>query len=179
MANNYSSVIGGTTKYFEFLATAYAAIADAGNSGTIKVLRNNTDNSSISIANTKEIILDMDGKTITKTTNSITNAGALTIQGNGVITTNGNISVINATAGTTTISNGTIESTGSAANTIAISGNAIVNVVTGLVSSTNAVAVSTTSSGRVKLGTGGDHSLSTTIPEIRGKTYGVNGDFEM
>ncbi len=76
---NYSV---GNEKY-DTLYDAYNAIT--GNSGTIRILKDNIDHSDLTIEEEKNITIDTNGKTITKTGASIKNLGTLTIKGNGSI----------------------------------------------------------------------------------------------
>ena len=78
---NYSV---GNEKY-DTLYDAYNAIT--GNSGTIRILKDNIDHSDLTIEEGKNITIDTNGKTITKTGASIKNLGTLTIKGNGSICT--------------------------------------------------------------------------------------------
>ena len=108
--------------YYATLATAYAAI---GTSGTIKVEKNNTDSSTFTVANGKTITLELNGKTITRTSKSIivSAGGTLIINdtpGNGVIqtATDGTNTLANliSNSGTLTVNNGTIHNLGHASS---------------------------------------------------------------
>ena len=82
--------------YYATLADAYAAITDT--TGTIIVEQDVTDDSTFTVDSDKTITLDLNGKTITKSTSSITNDGNLVISGEGTL---------NVTTGTI-VNNGTL-----------------------------------------------------------------------
>ena len=120
--------VGNT--YYTSLADAFAAAQDG---ETITLLHNITLD--VSITNTKNVTLDLNGKTITGTDNAtgsfglITNKGTLTITGNGTITlvaTNNRgwsaySSVIsNQVGGKLVVENGTLEHLGGTAMAYAI-----------------------------------------------------------
>ncbi|MBR4110385.1 MAG: hypothetical protein IKK43_01670, partial [Clostridia bacterium] len=102
--------------YYPTLATAYAAID--GTEGTIVVEADNTDDSVVTIANTKNITIDTRDKTITRT-KTISNNGTLTITGTGTITMTEGIDLI-VNSGDLIIS-----STGTLSNTSGLNVNVI------------------------------------------------------
>ena len=70
-------------RYFATLAEAYVEAIRVNKS--IVVEQNNTDNSAFVVEAGKTVVLEMNGKTITKITNTIINRGNLTISGEGTI----------------------------------------------------------------------------------------------
>lgn len=109
----YSTVKSGVTTYYNNLATAHAgavsgAAATAG--GTITVLANVTDTSSVAIS--KTITLNMNGKTITRSAaiTSASTAANITLTGSGTISSS--VRVFEFTSGgTITLSGPTLTST--------------------------------------------------------------------
>lgn len=97
-------------EYFETLLEAYKSIT--GETGTIKVERENTDSSTVTIESGKTITLDTNGMTVTKTVARIENNGNLTIVGNGKITTD--LPILLYTTGNFILNDATLESTNSA-----------------------------------------------------------------
>lgn len=93
--------------YYQTLADAYEAISTT---GTIKVEQDVTDESSFVVESSKTIVLDLNGKTLTKTGDSITNDGTLTISGDGTIIAE--TGVINNGTLTIGIDDGTISKAG-------------------------------------------------------------------
>ena len=86
-------------------------VSSGTNKGTIKVLKNVTDSSSFNIESDKEITLDTNGKTITRKSSAINNAGKLTIKGTGAITMSEKKEVIDNN-GDLTINNTTLTNSG-------------------------------------------------------------------
>ena len=97
--------------YYETLKDAYT-LGVTGTEGTIVVERDNTDSSSFTVEAGKKVILDTNGKTITKTVSGLTNNGTLIIDGNGTIQTEtidtNTITILIPNNGTITVNNGTI-----------------------------------------------------------------------
>ena len=78
--------------YYQTLEEAYNSIS--GTEGTIVVEKDNTDNSTFTVASNKKITLNTNGKTIIKTVSGLTNNGTLNIDGNGTIKTSEVIDLI-------------------------------------------------------------------------------------
>lgn len=101
-------------EYHETLEEACNAISC--NEGKIKVMKDCVDKSSPVIAKDKIITIELNGKTITKKANGITNNGTVIIEENGTIKTLSNgenkIRFLITNKGTLTIKNGCIESSG-------------------------------------------------------------------
>ena len=81
--------------------------------GTVKMLSNTTISTTVTIASNKNIILNLNGKTIAGTNNVITirNAGYLTITGNGKISQIDANAIYNDSSGTVVFNSGTINGT--------------------------------------------------------------------
>ena len=89
--------------------TISEAIASANSGDTIKVLENITQEEEINIDSTKNIILNLNGKTITSTAiNTIKNQGTLTITGNGIIKNEVENGTVINNAGVLNMENGVI-----------------------------------------------------------------------
>lgn len=101
---------GAWTNRYASIATAVSAAA-AGS--TITLVDNVTLDETVSVASDKSITLDLGGKTITGPANgyALSNAGAVTIIGEGGVTGAGGI-VTNMASAVTVISNGTYSATG-------------------------------------------------------------------
>ena len=179
ITNNYS--VNGV--YYPRLAEAYASISAT--SGTIKVESNNTDNTVVSIASDKNIILDLNGKTITvngiTTGNFITNSGTLEMKdsvGNGAINMSttaatGNIYIV-STPGTLTVTSGsyTVTSNEYWPTPIVLTGT--VNINGGTITSTNNgtgwSAGIAAEAGTLNVKGGTINAKSTSIPD---STYAI------
>lgn len=78
----------GTAKY-EILAEAVSAVPTDGNATTIKMLANVDLAAAVTVALGQNIVLDLNGKTITSTKTAISNKGNLEVTGTGNITVTG------------------------------------------------------------------------------------------
>lgn len=113
---NYSIVNSGITTYYNNLATAHAGAVSGGGAtggGTITVIQNVADNSSIQVD--KVITLNMNGKTITRQEGIYTSSDGkanLTVTGGGTITSR--VRVFMHYAGTITLNGTTLVSPNSA-----------------------------------------------------------------
>ena len=174
--------------------------------GTIIIERDSTDGSVFNVATGDEIIIDTNGNTITKVSNSIYNSGDLSISGNGTITTSisspinnlivtagtlniGDVDIVQsvtssndltaifAVSGDTTITAGVVQNT-SSGTAISVSGTANLSVVGGVVDSVSGIGIETTTEGTVQIGTSGDGTITIDTPVVQGGTYGISGDFE-
>lgn len=72
-------------KKYETLGDAYDSITSNAET-TIKVMQSNTDNSEVNIASGRNIVIDTNSLTVTKTGATINNAGTLKLKGTGTIT---------------------------------------------------------------------------------------------
>ena len=210
VTKNYAEYNGSTIiSYYETLASA-TTYATSGN--TIKPLGNRTETIEATVTASKNITLDLNGKTITLKNQTLKNNGTLTITGSGTLTGSGANTVTNAgtltktgtskiintstsaygaigNTGTATISAGTITSayrTITNSNKLTITGGTItgsdiavnnsgtVTVTGGTVTSTDKIGIYNTTDGTLTIGTNETTpSVSTTVPSITGKTYGV------
>ncbi len=107
---NYSEYNTSGT-FVKNYALLNSATQYSGNGNTIKPLANITETTGVEIPATKNIILDLDGKTITLNNVTITNNGTATISG-GTLTSSGSSDTIE-NDGNLTVSGATINSTGS------------------------------------------------------------------
>ncbi len=166
--------------YYATLATAYAAI---GTSGTIKVEKNNTDSSTFTVANGKTITLELNGKTITRTSKSIivSAGGTLIINdtpGNGVIqtATDGTNTLANliSNSGTLTVNNGTIHNLGHASSSwYAINGaSGTTNIKGGKIKASLASGATSTKNGRCLYTASGTMNVSGGT--IESSTFGIH-----
>ena len=188
----------GNTKY----TTLAAAITAAPNNTqtTIELLKNVSEN--LTVANTKNIILDLGGKTISNSGSNpiITNSGTLTIT-NGSLYSNTTQGAINHTAGSLTIDGAEIIATGNrqtiyiTGGTATITGDAYlssatsgkpsgsnmergtVQVVSGTLIVESGTIVATnqqaiSNEGTVIIGTQGG-VIDTTSPVLQGRVYGI------
>ena len=207
---NYAEYNGSTIiSYYETLASA-TTYATSGN--TIKPLVNRTETIEATVAASKNITLDLNGKTITLKNQTLKNNGTLTITGSGTLTGSGANTVTNAgtltktgtskiintstsaygairNTGTATISAGTITSayrTITNSNKLTITGGTITGsdiavnnsgtatVTGGTITSTGKIGIYNTTEGKLTIGTNETTpSVSTTVPSVTGKTYGV------
>ena len=207
---NYAEYNGSTIiSYYETLASA-TTYATSGN--TIKPLVNRTETIEATVAASKNITLDLNGKTITLKNQTLKNNGTLTITGSGTLTGSGANTVTNAgtltktgtskiintstsaygairNTGTATISAGTITSayrTITNSNKLTITGGTITGsdiavnnsgtatVTGGTITSTGKIGIYNTAEGKLTIGTNETTpSVSTTVPSVTGKTYGV------
>ena len=207
---NYAEYNGSTIiSYYETLASA-TTYATSGN--TIKPLVNRTETIEATVAASKNITLDLNGKTITLKNQTLKNNGTLTITGSGTLTGSGANTVTNAgtltktgtskiintstsaygaigNTGTATISAGTITSayrtiinsnkltiTGGTitGSDIAVNNSGTATVTRGTITSTGKIGIYNTTEGKLTIGTNETTpSVSTTVPSITGKTYGV------
>ena len=207
---NYAEYNGSTIiSYYETLASATTYVT-SGN--TIKPLVNRTETIEVTVTASKNITLDLNGKTITLKNQTLKNNGTLTITGSGTLTGSGANTVTNAgtltktgtskiintstsaygaigNTGTATISAGTITSayrtitnsnkltiTGGTitGSDIAVNNSGIATVTGGTVTSTGKIGIYNTTDGKLTIGTNETtQSVSTTVPSITGKTYGV------
>ena len=207
---NYAEYNGSTiVSYYETLASATTY---ATNGNTIKPLVNRTETIEVTVTASKNITLDLNGKTITLNGTTLKNNGTITITGSGTLTGSGANTVTNAgtltkegtstiintetstysaigNTGTATISAGTITSayrTITNSNKLTITGGTITGsdiavnnsgtatVTGGTVTSTNKIGIYNTTDGTLTIGINETTpSVSTTVPSIIGKTYGV------
>lgn len=96
--------------------TIYTSLQNAINAtttGTVKMLANTTISQTVSIASTKNITLNLNGKTIAGANKviPIRNAGKLTITGSGTISQINSNGIYNDSSGTVTFNSGTLKGT--------------------------------------------------------------------
>ena len=185
-------------KYYDSLVSAVAAVPT--NTETTILLLNNT-NENVIIPNNKNIILNLNGKTLGNdgNTNIIANSGTLVISGGVIRTTAPDKGAVdnNGSAAHLTIDNVRISATGRQAlyndgGTVTIRGNSNLNssstiraalqnkgnsstmyLESGTVVSSGFSAI--VNSGVLSVGVS-DGNVSTTSPMIKGLTYGIEND---
>ena len=125
---NYAEYNGSTIiSYYETLASA-TTYATSGN--TIKPLVNRTETIEATVAASKNITLDLNGKTITLNGTTLKNNGKLTITGSGTLTGSGANTVINAGTLTKTGTSKIINTSTSAYGAIGNTGTATISAGT-------------------------------------------------
>ena len=210
VTKNYAEYNGSTiVSYYETLASA-TTYATSGN--TIKPLVNRTETIEATVTASKNITLDLNGKTITLKNQTLKNNGTLTITGSGTLTGSGANTVTNAgtltKTGTSTIINTSTSTYGAIGNTetatisagtitsayrtitnsnkltitggtitgsdIAVNNSGTATVTGGTITSTDKIGIYNTTDGTLTIGTNETTpSVSTTVPSVTGKTYGV------
>mgnify|MGYP000431267170 CR=1 FL=1 len=125
---NYAEYNGSTIiSYYETLASA-TTYATSGN--TIKPLVNRTETIEATVAASKNITLDLNGKTITLKNQTLKNNGTLTITGSGTLTGSGANTVTNAGTLTKTGTSKIINTSTSAYGAIRNTGTATISAGT-------------------------------------------------
>ena len=125
---NYAEYNGSTiVNYYETLASA-TTYATSGN--TIKPLVNRTETIEVTVTASKNITLDLNGKTITLKNQTLKNNGTLTITGSGTLTGSGANTVTNAGTLTKTGTSKIINTSTSAYGAIGNTGTATISAGT-------------------------------------------------
>ena len=179
LKNSSSTIMG----YAETLASAFANVP-AG--GTITLLKNNVSGA---VANTKNVTLNTNGKSI-NLTGTLTNGSILTINGGGTITTSSNMNIITSTTGRLTIASVTVTNTNASTNSSSnrginvtggscvINAGAIINITNTY--SSHGITVDTAtlvmSAGTVTAGGTGIYFLQNSVGTITGGSI-VGGDY--
>lgn len=161
----------GSTVY-KTLADAIAAVPTNGTKTTIEILTN-IDNKDVSnvISDTKNIVIDLEGYTITSSANTLVNNGTLTISTNGSLESTGGIALNNT--GTATLSNFSIKISQSGVNAIKNSGTLTTNSVN-IESSTDSSVVTIYNTNDMTLNNSAVYSINgTAISNI--KKLNLNG----
>lgn len=110
-AANYCTTRSGTTTYYNTLAQAVSGATSGGGDaggGTITVLNSITDTSGVST--NKTITINVNGKTLTRTSSITTSGGTLTISGGGTMYCTQDTALIRSTGGNITTNGGTLRS---------------------------------------------------------------------
>ena len=125
---NYAEYNGSTiVNYYETLASATTYVT-SGN--TIKPLVNRTETIEVTVTASKNITLDLNGKTITLKNQTLKNNGTLTITGSGTLTGSGANTVTNAGTLTKTGTSKIINTSTSAYGAIGNTGTATISAGT-------------------------------------------------
>ena len=125
---NYAEYSGSTiVSYYETLASATTYVT-SGN--TIKPLVNRTETIEVTVTASKNITLDLNGKTITLKNQTLKNNGTLTITGSGTLTGSGANTVTNAGTLTKTGTSKIINTSTSAYGAIGNTGTATISAGT-------------------------------------------------
>ena len=125
---NYAEYNGSTiVNYYETLASATTY---ATNGNTIKPLVNRTETIEVTVTASKNITLDLNGKTITLKNQTLKNNGTLTITGSGTLTGSGANTVTNAGTLTKTGTSKIINTSTSAYGAIGNTGTATISAGT-------------------------------------------------
>ena len=184
--------INGT--YYNTLAAAISAVPTTGVKTTVKLIKNTTE--SITIPNTKNVELDLNGFTVNNTSTSvINNNGTLEIKNGTISCSAGSGAIDNNSGATFYMSSGKIEATGTRqglyndGGTATISGTAVIesasnqraaiqNRNNGTVTITGGTIISKSlyalynESGTITIGTK-DNAFDNTTPVIQGKTFAI------
>lgn len=138
---NYSITTGSNTAYYNTLAEAVEAVPGNGAETTIKVEISNPDNNTVTIQSTQNVVIDLNGKTITLQEAEIVNYGELTMSGNGEINMTGSMANIFVNFGTLNITSGkyviTNTETEGVRYTSAVQTNGTFNMTSGEIVATN------------------------------------------
>ena len=153
-----------------YYLTLQEAIDKTTNGGTIKIIRDVSDNEDVLVPAGKTITIDLNNNALTKTMYPITNEGTLIIDGLGIITSDVNV-IYGGSGSNTTIKDGTITST---SDTLIFIGSSNVNIEGGTITSTGAnnASIIHNGTGNVTIGVPGGVP-SKTNPNIKGTTYAI------